>query len=134
LWNQGRCELGSETDKNFKLRAVLRAHTIASQNGKHLGATIDGWQVRKDNNKTSADGLLRRESYGPLADVGSMATGSDFSIGQPPKPKDEGVCVCVVCCLVRDNFQLSGLLHLLQNRRQLPQSVVVVIIITQRSS
>jgi hypothetical protein len=48
VWNQSLCELGSEINKNFMFQAVMRAHTITIQSGKHLGQMSNGWHDRKD--------------------------------------------------------------------------------------
>ena len=87
--------------------------------GTHLGDTVSGWEVRADNMKTYANGLLRLESHGPASHVGSMATGSFFTISDPPDEQEQpaletvaGV-VCflvfdmlydVMCCPVCDGF------------------------------
>jgi hypothetical protein len=96
VWNQGVIQLGSEINAKFKLRAVTCAHVTASKTGKHLGQILEGWRVRPDNQKTSADGFLRRESHGPVGKVGSTATGSDFSISEIPR---QGA-FCVASCPV----------------------------------
>ena len=57
--------------------------------GTHLGDVTKDWKVRADNMKTYADGLLRLESHGPASCVNSLATGSVFSISDPPPVEHE---------------------------------------------
>jgi hypothetical protein len=74
--NLGPIRVGSPLDKELKLRGTLKAIIDAAKDAKFVGDFIQGGRVLLDNLKTSANGMLRRESSAPLSGIeGSLSAG-----------------------------------------------------------
>ena len=86
-FNAGPVQSLSALDHKFKLRGSLRAVVDGAKEAKFAGDILRGGKVSRDNQKTSATGLLRRQSTAPLSAIGSLT--SAYSISEDAVNKSQ---------------------------------------------